>query len=42
MILRDKEGWPVEKIRGRWFMNLLHVLFDTNIRVTVRRWRNQK
>lgn len=22
----DKLGWPIEKIRGRWFLNLLRTL----------------
>lgn len=25
----DKDGWPVERIKGRWFLNLLRVLIHT-------------
>ena len=25
----DKLGWPVERIKGRWFLNLLRLLIHT-------------
>ena len=25
----DKYGWPVERVKGRWFLNLLRLLVHT-------------
>lgn len=25
-VICDSDGWPVEQIRGRWFLNLLRLL----------------
>ncbi len=36
MTLRDKYGWPVETICGRWFTNAIRLLLHTNMRQTLR------
>lgn len=39
MILRDKYGWPVERIRGRWFTNIIRLILHTSLRQT---WKRRK
>ena len=34
MKLRDKYGWPVERIKGRPFVNFIRLLLHTNIKQT--------
>ncbi len=29
MVYLDKYGWPVERIKGRWFFNLLRLIIHT-------------
>ena len=29
MIYLDKYGWPVERVKGRWFFNLLRLFIHT-------------
>ena len=29
MIFIAKDGWPVERIRGRWFLNLVRLVILT-------------
>jgi len=41
MLFRDKLGWPIERIKGRWFYNFLRLLIHVNIKVTFKR-RNVK
>jgi hypothetical protein len=38
-ILRDKDGWPVERIKGRPITNLLRIILHTSWLVT---WRKRK
>jgi len=30
MVYLDKYGWPVERIKGRWFLNFMRLLIHTN------------
>ena len=34
----DKLGWPIERIRGRWFVNFLRLLIHT-YKITTKRPR---
>ena len=36
MKLRDKHGWPVERIKGRPITNLIRVILHTNIYQTLK------
>jgi len=36
VILRDKYGWPVERIKGRWFTNIIRLILHTSLWQT---WR---
>jgi len=38
-ILRDKHGWPVEGVKGRWFLNLLRAVIHMNLWQT---WSRRK
>lgn len=29
MVYLDKYGWPVERVKGRWFFNLLRLIIHT-------------
>jgi hypothetical protein len=31
MMLRDKYGWPVETIKGRYFWNILRLFVKTDV-----------
>lgn len=42
MILRDKYGYPVEKIEGKTFTNFIRLLIHTNIKQTIKRWKMAK
>lgn len=35
MILRDKYGWPIVRIKGRPFANLIRIAIHTNLRKTL-------
>ena len=39
MLIRDKYGWPVERILGRSFTNFIRLLLHGNLRQT---WRHRK
>ncbi len=39
MILRDKLGWAVERIKGRPILNALRLMIHSNIRQT---WKHRK
>ena len=36
MLFFDKYGWPVERVKGRWFLNFLRLLIHTR-KITLRR-----
>ena len=38
MILRERLGWPIERIKGRRILNFLRLLIHTDIGVT---WRKR-
>jgi hypothetical protein len=37
MIIRDKYGWPVERIKGRPITNFIRLILHGNIKETLRR-----
>ena len=39
MIWRDKLGWPVEFVKGKWFSNFIRWLLHTDPRQT---WKHRK
>lgn len=38
MILRERLGWPIERVKGRRILNFLRLLIHTDIGVT---WRKR-
>lgn len=42
MIIRDKLGWPVEKLVGRPFTNFIRILLHCNIKQTYRKLHKEK
>jgi hypothetical protein len=39
MYLRDKYGFPVERITGRHITNLIRLLLHTDVWQTLKRWK---
>lgn len=37
MILRDKYGWPIERVKGKYFYNFMRTLFQLNLYQTFKK-----